>query len=65
MREFFSTYSTQFRHIPDSIARGLELVVGLPKDVVKEVLQSPPTEVDGIEEWLETGEGDPWLTSGG
>lgn len=65
MREFFSTYSAPFRLIPESIARGLDLVVALPKDVVKEVLESPPTEVHGIEEWLETGEGDPWQTYGG
>jgi uncharacterized phage-associated protein len=63
MREFFSTYSTPFRHISDSIARGLDLVVGLPKDAVKEALEGPATEVDGVEEWLETGEGDPWQTS--
>jgi uncharacterized phage-associated protein len=65
MREFFSTYSTSFRKIPDSIARGLHLVVGLPKDVVQDVLQGPTTEIVGLEEWLETGEGDPWQTSGG
>jgi uncharacterized phage-associated protein len=64
LREFFSTYSTQFRTIPDSVARGLTLIVGLPDDVVDDVLHGPSVEVAGLEEWLETGEGDPWQTSG-
>jgi uncharacterized phage-associated protein len=64
MRAFFSSYQATFRHIPDSIARGLKLVVGLPSDVVDDVLHGTPTEVVGIEEWLETGRGDPWQASG-
>jgi uncharacterized phage-associated protein len=65
LREFFSSYSASPRNIPDSIACGLHLVVGLPKDVVRDVIEGPATEIVGIEEWLETGEGDPWQTSGG
>jgi hypothetical protein len=64
MRAFFSSYAAPFREIPDSIARGLTLVVGLPKDLVNDVLHAPSVEVAGLEEWLETGEGDPWRTSG-
>lgn len=63
MRAFFSTYSTEPRKIPASIARGLTLVVGLPKDVVNDVLHGPSMEVTGLEDWLESGEGDPWQTS--
>jgi hypothetical protein len=60
MRAFFATYQAPLRRIPDAIARGLDLVVALPKDIVADVLRGEPTEVVGIEEWLETGEGDPW-----
>ena len=65
LRNFFSTYSAPRRSIPDSVARGLDLLVGLPKDVVKDVLHGTPVEVHGLEEWLETGEGNPWRTSDG
>jgi uncharacterized phage-associated protein len=60
MRVFFATYHAPIRQIPDAVARGLELVVGLPKDIVADVLHEESTEVVGIEEWLETGEGNPW-----
>jgi len=65
MRDFFSLYPAQFRSIPASIARGLELVVGLPRDVVDELFQGSTTDATGIEEWLMTGEGDPWQASAG
>jgi uncharacterized phage-associated protein len=65
LHAFFSSYSAPRRSIPDSIARGLELVVALPKDVVKDALHGIPIEVHGLEEWLESGEGNPWQTSDG
>lgn len=64
MRTFFAGYHAPARHIPDSIARGLELVVGLPEHLVGDVLHGQATEVPGVEDWLETGEGDPWQMSG-
>jgi hypothetical protein len=51
------------RHIPDSIARGLDLVVDLPEHLVDGVLHGEAIEVDGVERWLQTGEGDPWQAS--
>lgn len=63
LRNFFSTYDAPVRSIPDSVARGLELLVSLPQDVVDDVLHGTPVEVHGLEEWLQTGEGNPWQTS--
>jgi hypothetical protein len=64
LRNFFSTYAAPFRSIPESIARGFHLLVNLPPDVVDDVLNGTPVEVHGLEEWLETGKGNPWQTSG-
>lgn len=63
MREFYASYSLPKRHIPASVARGLELIVGLPRDLVNDVIHGEPSEIVGLEEWLETGEGDPWQTN--
>jgi uncharacterized phage-associated protein len=65
MRAFYSTYPATKRHIPVSVARGLDLIVTLPKDLVGEIVHGEPTEIVGLEEWLETGEGDPWPTKSG
>lgn len=62
MRSFFASYRTPGRRIPDSIARGLDFVVDLPEHLVDDVLRGEAVEVDGVEQWLETGEGDPWQT---
>ncbi len=64
LREFFSTYPAQCRSIPESVARGLDLLVGLPEHAVDDVLHGTPVEVHGLEEWLETGKGNPWQASG-
>jgi len=63
LRSFFSTYQTPKRHIPVSIARGLDLLVKLPLDAVDDVVNGTPLEVHGLEEWLTTGEGNPWRAS--
>lgn len=63
MRTFFAGYHAPARHIPDSIVRGLELVVGLPEHLVDDVLHGEAIEIPGVEDWLETGEGDPWQMS--
>jgi len=46
--------------LPVSVARGLELIVSLPQDLVWDVIYGESTEIVGLEEWLETGVGDPW-----
>lgn len=63
MRTFFASYRAPARRIPDSIARGLDLIVGLPEHLVDDVLHGAAVEVEGVEQWLETGEGDPWQIS--
>ena len=63
MRAFFASYRAPARCIPESIARGLDLIVGLPEHLVDDVLHGEAVEVEGMERWLETGEGDPWQTS--
>lgn len=65
LRNFFATYEAQPRSIPEAVARGLDLLVSLPTDVVDDVLHGTPVEVHGLEEWLMTGKGNPWQTSGG
>ncbi len=63
MRAFFAGYHAPARCIPDSIARGLDLIVGLPEHLVDDVLHGEATAIEGVEQWLETGEGEPWQTS--
>lgn len=63
MRSFFASYQAPPRCIPDSIARGLDLIVDLPEHLIDDVLHGKAVEVRGVERWLETGEGDPWQTS--
>lgn len=63
MRTFFASYQAPPRRIPDSIARGLDLIVDLPEELVEDVLHGEAVEVEGVEKWLETGEGDPWQMS--
>jgi uncharacterized phage-associated protein len=65
LRNFFSTYNAPSRSIPASIARGLDLLVKLPPDAIDDMLHGTPVEVHGLEEWLLTGEGNPWQASGG
>ena len=64
IRQFFSAYPRHFRSLPESLSRGLDLIVGLPTDLVQDVICGAATEVVGLEKWFETGEGDPWRTSG-
>jgi uncharacterized phage-associated protein len=64
LRAFFSTYDVPPRSIPASVAHGLDLLVGLPPDAVDDILNGTPVEVHGLEEWLRTGEGNPWRASG-
>lgn len=63
MRAFFASYQAPPRRIPDSIARGLDLIVDLPEHIVDDMLHGEVVEIEGMEQWLETGEGDPWQTS--
>lgn len=63
MRAFFASYHAPARRIPDSIARGLDMIVDLPEHLLDDVLHGEAVEVEGAEQWLETGEGDPWQTS--
>jgi uncharacterized phage-associated protein len=65
LRKFFSSYSTQPRRIPDSVARGFDLLVGLPEDAADDLLTGELIEVHGLEDWLRTGKGNPWQTSEG
>jgi uncharacterized phage-associated protein len=64
MCAFFGSYGAPARCIPESIARGLDMIVDLPEHLVEDVLHGEAVEVEGLEHWLETGEGDPWQTSG-
>jgi uncharacterized phage-associated protein len=64
IRRFFASYQAPPRHIPDSIARGLDLIADLPEQLVDDVLHGEAVELEGVERWLETGEGDPWQMSG-
>jgi hypothetical protein len=50
MRAFYATYPAVKRHIPVSVARGLDLMVTLPRDLVKDVIYSEPTEIVGLED---------------
>lgn len=63
LRTFFASYQAPPRRIPDSVARGLNLIVDLPEHLIDDVLHGDAVEVDGVERWLETGEGDPWQTA--
>lgn len=65
MQAFFSRYPASFRAIPESVSRGLHLVVALPPNIASDVLHGEAIKIEGLEEWLETGEGDPWQATGG
>jgi uncharacterized phage-associated protein len=64
MKAYYSRYTTPRHEISVELARGLSLLVSLPADLRDDVLDGlAHASADGIEEWLETGAGDPWQTS--
>lgn len=43
--------------------RPVHVIVDLPEELVDDVLHGEVVEIEGVEQWLETGEGDPWPMS--
>jgi uncharacterized phage-associated protein len=64
LREFYGRYRTEPHEIPVEVIRGLAVLASLPEEAVGEMVGGGgAVEVDGLESWLETGEGDPWAAS--
>lgn len=65
IRSYYCAINAPAKALPESLARGLDLIVSVPRETVAALLSKESWPAEGLEQWLATGEGDPWGTSGG
>jgi hypothetical protein len=65
MRDFYSKYPTPPYEISPEVARGFSFLVTLPEELRDDVITEQTRPIEGLEEWLTKGTGNPWRTSGG
>lgn len=60
---YYSRLRTSHREIPVEVVRGFDAIATLPDEALAGVVADDATEIEGLEEWLATGAGDPWAAS--
>jgi len=65
MRAYYRRFGIARKSFPEALGRGLDLLVCTPLDAVSALLDETTEQAHDLEEWLMTGEGNPWESSTG
>ncbi len=63
MKAYYGGLGITEKCFPSSLARGLDLLVSFPLEAVPKFFDRRTYEASGHEEWLLTGQGEPWAKS--
>jgi uncharacterized phage-associated protein len=60
LAEYYGQHRTEAREFPPEVLRGFQVLAMMPHEAVDGFLQDGSAPIEGLEDWLESGQGDPW-----